>query len=145
MDHRFSAHVMVQNLLRSFIRAAECSSNFARYGSRLIAVRSPRIRRNRYLLGRRRRHFRSPRLYTSHCIKTIAIIHPLCGIRLQLCTIWLKAYCRAVLTYQKNSLSSRPPTMVLWFTAPPCASLHEHFDDIRGVRLQMLRVLLLPL
>ena len=35
-------------------RAAECSSNFAHYGSRVTAVRSPRIKRNRYLLARRR-------------------------------------------------------------------------------------------
>ena len=144
-DHHACTHLIASKLLRSFIHGAECASNFPRYGSRVIVVRAPHIKAKHHLLGRRRWHFRSPRLYTSHCIKTIAIIHPLCGIRLQLCTIWLKAYCRAVLTYQKNSLSSRPPTMVLWFTAPPCASLHEHFDDIRGVRLQMLRVLLLTL
>ena len=35
-------------------RAAECSSNFAHYGSRVTAVRSPRIKRNRYLLARQR-------------------------------------------------------------------------------------------
>ena len=35
-------------------RAAECSSNVAHYGSRVTAVRSPRIKRNRYLLARRR-------------------------------------------------------------------------------------------
>ena len=144
-NRRTSACIMAWNLLQVCMDSPECNCNFAQHASTLFAVRAPHIKAKHHLLGRRRWHFRSPRLYTSHCIKTIAIIHPLCGIRLQLCTIWLKAYCRAVLTYQKNSLSSRPPTMVLWFTAPPCASLHEHFDDIRGVRLQMLRVLLLTL
>ena len=35
--------------------------------------------------------------------------------------------------------------MALWFTAPARVLLHEHYDDIRGVRLEMLRVLLLPI
>ena len=35
--------------------------------------------------------------------------------------------------------------MALWFTSPARVLLHELYDDIRGVRLEMLRVLLLPI
>ena len=48
-DHRASTHVLVQDQLRSFIRGAECSSNFARYGSRVIVVRSPHINAKHHL------------------------------------------------------------------------------------------------
>ena len=102
MDHRFSAHIMVQNLLRSFIRAAECSSNFARYGWRVIFVRSPRINAKHHPLGHRRRQLRSLRLYTRLGAESIAIIHQRRRMLLQLCAIWLKAHCRTIATYQKN-------------------------------------------
>ena len=64
---------------------------------------------------------------------------------LKLCTIMLKASCHAVVAYQKNSRSPRPPTMTLWFTASTRVLLHGHYHDIQGVILEMLRVLLLPI
>ena len=72
-DHRASIHVLVRNQLRSFINGAECSSNFARYGSRVIVVRFLRIERIRYLLDRRRRHFGSALPRVHRCMITITI------------------------------------------------------------------------
>ena len=138
----YTRRLLVRNQLRSFIDGAECSSNFARYGSRIIVVRIPRIKRIRDLLGRRRWHFRSPRLYTRLGAESIAIIHRRRGMLLQLCTIWLEGHCRADPAYQKNLQSARPPTVALWFTTPARVLLHDYYDDIRGVRLEMVRVLL---
>ena len=83
---------------------------------------SPRVNAKHHLLGRRRRHFRSPRLYTRLGAESIAIIHRRRGMLLQLSTIWLEGHRRAVPAYQRKSSSSRPPTMTLSITVPPHTS-----------------------
>ena len=57
---------------------------------------------------------------------------------LQLCTMWLEDHCRADPAYQKNSLSSRPPTMALSITASLHTSLGAESIAIIHRRLGML-------